>query len=130
MSVTTELATYLQAESVGTVGTDIFEGQLPPAPDDCLAVIPYGGQASVYTLGQLPDWERPRVQVLVRNVSFAGAEATALAAYNALAKVANALLSGVRYVEITPLQSPFLLRRDDSGRVEFAANYAVQKAVS
>lgn len=34
-----DLAEYLEDQGIGTVGTDIFIGQLPLTEDDCLAII-------------------------------------------------------------------------------------------
>lgn len=38
-----DVADYLEINSLGTVGTDIFCGRLPDSPDDCISVHDDGG---------------------------------------------------------------------------------------
>lgn len=62
MSMISDIATYLAAQGLGTVGTDIFYSYLPDAGDDLLTVLDTGGQQpDIY----LPTKE-PTFQILIR----------------------------------------------------------------
>ena len=127
-----EVAAYMETQGIGTRAVDLFEGDLPISPDACVAVIEYPGVGPDYTLGTGVSYEYPRIQVLVRNPIRATAESKANAAFKALAAVVNQSLSGVSYLAITPLQSPFLLEREKDAlqRWKLAFNCQVLKAVS
>lgn len=133
MSVLNELAAKLAALGVGTVGTDIFLGAMPEDVAACCALYEYGGSAPEFQLGVAGVvFENPSVQVVFRGVphDYAGPRAKAETAYRGLAAVEAAPLSGTFFHWIHPMQSPFLLRRDESERVHIACNYACQKEPS
>ena len=66
MTLTTDIATHLQDDSIGTIGSTedwgIYENSMPSSPDKCIAIFAYGGSP--------PDlsWagEYPNIQVRVR----------------------------------------------------------------
>lgn len=129
--VETEIAAYLAQQGHGTFPGTIFASQLPATPDAAVAVVRYAGEAPafVHDLAGIA-LDRPRVQVLVRELTYSAAEARAGAICNTLARVANAALAGVPYPRITPLQTPFPLERDANGRVVFVCNYACLRAAA
>lgn len=86
-----ELATYLQAQGVATVGTDLFKFNLTPTPDAQLALVPYTGLPAEQAFGNdALKWEHPRVQVVSRGPigDHRSAFTKADAAYKAFAKIA------------------------------------------
>lgn len=129
-----EIAGFVATACSLTVGTSLFKGQMPAsAPNVCAAVYEYAGLGPIYELGQAaPAIEQPRVQVAFRGEprDYEGPRATAETAYQAIAAVANTALSGARYLSITPLQPPFLLRRDDLSRIVIGFNVQVVKELS
>ncbi len=126
-----ELGTYLQTAGIGTLGTDLFLGLLPPTPDNCVCIAEYGGMAPEHDMGTLAlRYEFPRVQVLVRNTSYATGMLKARDIMGDMAAVANSTMSGVNYFGIDAIQSPFFLNKDDNGRWVCACNYQVFKGVS
>ena len=126
-----ELGAYLATEGVGTVGTDIFYGTLPATPEACVALFEYGGIAPEHNLGTTAlRYEMPRVQVLTRHGTYLTGIKKAQDVTNAFAAIANSTISEVYYLHVEPLQSPFLLDRDQNDRWIFACNYQVRKAVS
>jgi len=58
----TEVCTYLQYSSIGTVAVDIFRNTMPASPINCVAVYASGGPRSVDD-----PLVRPTLQVLIRN---------------------------------------------------------------
>lgn len=119
-----DIAAKLAAESVGTVGTDIFIGVMPDTPDDCLVLNEYGGEA--------PDLigtyvERPNCQVRVRNDEYTTGRAKCASVIEALHTLGDTTLSGTRYLWVQARQSPIYLGRDEKKRHEWSVNFAVVK---
>lgn len=126
-----ELGSYLQAQALGTLGTDLFTGLLPDSPDAAVAILEYGGVAPVHALGGgNAKWERPRVQVVVRATTYSAARTKIETIYKLLHKLTDTVLTGVRYLVIDAVQSPFFLERDANNRVKLAVNFQVQKELS
>lgn len=134
MDFLNEIADYLDSEGVGTVGTDLFVGSLPPDPDDCVAVLgltsnPIGVQRDV------ADLQFPRFQVITRNTDYEGASAALQAVRGALHGILS--LNLPVGVNITTQQYIRLLRchadqeggpigSDDQGRYEFSINFSAE----
>lgn len=79
-SMPKDIAEFLEDASVGTVGTDIFVGQMPDSPDNCITVYQYAGQKPQLGL----DLEEPGLQIRVRNTSWAAAMTLAKSIYDLL----------------------------------------------
>lgn len=119
-----DIATYLEANSIGTVGTDLFKGDMPETPDNCVALFEYAGEPPEVAT----DIEYPGLQVRVRNTSYSAARVKIDAVYALLHTLANTTLSGTKYLSIFAVQSsPVPLGRDSSNRVDLAQNYKVTK---
>jgi len=118
-----DISTYLQAQGVGTVGTDIFLGLMPDQPDNCIALFEYAGSP--------PDlhWkgEYPRLQVRVRDKSYAAARAKIGTVAALLHGLHEQVLSDTRYLLIKALGSPEVLKRDNNNRVELFVNFEIIK---
>lgn len=126
-----EVATYLQAEGLGTTAVTIFVGALPPDPDDCMAILPYQGPAPEQVLGnENVSTEHDRFQLRVRARSMATAINNCKKAQRAFVKVCNETLSGCAYLSIDVLGSLHDDGKDDNGRWEFHINCEAQKAPS
>lgn len=134
MSVLQELNTYIAANIAGgqwVEGTNLFIGELPDAPDTACATFRYQGLAPDFVQGGANALrENPRVQVLVRDVTWAGSEAKAIAIFNLLNAICNENVGGVYYLSVAAIQSPFMLERDANRLVKFACNYQCVKAIS
>ncbi|MCL5045573.1 MAG: minor capsid protein, partial [Actinobacteria bacterium] len=116
-----EIAGYLATKGIGVVGTDIFQSQLPAAPDACVALYETGGfppelHAAV---------DHPTFQVLCRAKDYAAARAKAEAVYAALHGLTETVLGGRRYLLIAAMQTPTGIGRDDNGRAEVSCNFRV-----
>ena len=120
-----EIGAYLATQNVGTVGTDIFLGQMPDQPDNCIALFEYAGSP--------PDlhWagEYPGLQVRVRNKSYAAGRTKIGQIRNLLHGLHNTSLSGTRYLLIKARGSPEILKRDANGRIEWFINFEIIKEV-
>ncbi|MCM8901325.1 minor capsid protein [Caldicoprobacter algeriensis] len=119
-----DIALYLQQQGVGVIGTDIFKGQMPAAPDNCIALFEYAGEP--------PDlhWpgEYPSLQAMVRNKSYAAGREKIEQIKDALHGLSETVINGHRYLLIQARQSPFFLERDENARAIFVCNFRVMKA--
>lgn len=133
MSVLAELGSFLQSRGIGTVGTDLFLGTLPDAPDACGALREYSGPPPEVGFGS-PGlaFETPAVQVVFRGApnNYPAPRAKAEAAYRALAELQVSSVSGADYLMVTPQQAPFLLERDDKVRPVIVFNVHCYKRLS
>jgi hypothetical protein len=118
-----DIGNYLQAQGIGTLGTNIFLGLMPDEPDNCIALFEYAGSP--------PDlhWngEYPGLQVRVRNKSYAAARTKIGEAMTALHGLHEQTLSGTRYLLIKARGSPEILKRDNNNRVELFVNFEIIK---
>lgn len=115
-----EIADLLAVEGLGTVGTDLFVGHLPAAPDTALAVFATGGlPAGSYPL------DEPTIQVRSRSDALQTAYNRAMAAYSTLHGLHHVTLPGnIWLLNCLGMQSaPTGIGRDEAGREEFVINF-------
>lgn len=135
-----DLVDYLSSGGIGTPGTTMFRGFLPDSPDEALALYETGGQAPVHAMTPGPTVggagvaviEQPRVQVVCRAPSYDydTARATAHSVFKLLDGMPARTINTTEYLWAAAVQSPFLMGRDQAGRVLIATNYDVAKRVS
>ena len=118
-----DIGNYLQAQGIGTLGTNIFLGLMPDQPDNCVALFEYAGSP--------PDlhWEGeyPGLQVRVRNKGYAAARTKIGEVMEKLHGLHEKTLSGTRYLLIKARGSPEVLKRDANNRVELFVNFEIIK---
>lgn len=122
-----DIAAFLAANNIGVVGSNIFKGQMPDKPDDCVALYEYGGspRGLVWNGVQL---EYPGLQVMVRSKNYSVARQKIEQITNILHGLSG-MLGTTRYLLIRAKHSPESLGRDAAGRVELVVNYEVNKEV-
>jgi hypothetical protein len=137
-----DLVTYLDAQSTalsllsGTGGnlSKAFMPDASPAPNTMVTLYETGGRAPVHvftTSTQTRLHEQPTVQVLSRSSSYQTARNNAETVFGILDGIANTLLptaTGIRYVSIEAIQSPFSIGRDANDRHLVSCNYQIMKA--
>ena len=116
-----DIGNYLQAQGIGTLGTNIFLGLMPDQPDNCVALFEYAGSP--------PDlhWEGeyPGLQVRVRNKGYAAAREKIEEVVTELHGAHELTLNGTRYRVIKVRGSPEVLKRDANNRVELFVNFEI-----
>lgn len=118
-----EIGAYLEAEGIGIIGQTLFLGSMPQdepgigSQDAVMALIEIPGQPRIAS-HDLTKYELPYLQVATRGTPYGypTARQKAQDAWNTLDGLANTSLSGVTYLLIEALQSPFFLRSDDLNR--------------
>jgi len=125
MPAASDLADYLAANLTGghVVGTDIFAGQMPDAPDTAICVY--------QTQGRKPDSveqvEYPGIQIIVRAATDPAAMALAITIMKLLAGAINLTINTRSYHWIESQGSPINLGQDDKLRVTYTLSFIVMK---
>jgi hypothetical protein len=130
-----EVAHYLQAQGLGTLGVDLYMHRLQdvgvPAFATCLFQRP--GRSGIKTHDAAGvAYEQPDLGVLVRGGAnqYATVMQHAQDIHEALAMVANVYLDGVWYVAIDPVSPPQDQGVDSHLRPLILARYGVTKSPS
>lgn len=130
MSASSELAEYLEDESVGTVGTDIFVDKRP-ALVNVMVIAQYPGRAPEHRMDgtRVIRFEFPRVQVTVRDTDDETAFTKAEAAAAALGKVANQMIENVYYRSVNVISQPGIQGRDENDVIIVVFNAEAERRI-
>ena len=125
-----EIAAYLESHNIGTRGTDLFTGFLPDTPNAVVVLYENPGMAPSRSHSSNPTLEHPQLGVWARGTpdgDYVAPRQKAQDAYNALVLIRNQTLSATLYLDVMPMQQPFLIERDDNQRAIIGFNAAVTK---
>lgn len=130
-----DITDYLSSGGIGTIGTNLFGGFMPDTPDVAVAVYESGGRPPDVAMGPSAGavaMEWPSVQVVCRATAYdyAVARTKAHDAFKLLQGLPTRTINGTQYHWGMARQSPFLMGRDEAGRVLIACNYDIAKALS
>lgn len=123
MTMISEIATYLAANSVGTLATNIFYGQMPDI-DQNVTVCVYdrvGPKPSV----DIPDIKHPMFQVMVRAKTYDLGKAKLDAIRELLQDKINVYLvsGGIKFRFIQAMSEGGWIGLNASGKEEFSINF-------
>lgn len=114
-----DIAAYLETNSVGTQGTDLFLGYLPADLAAGVVVLDTGGmQPEPY----LPTKE-PTFQVFVRAATYAAGKSKLDTVRGLLHQLKNTTLGSTYFYFILALSEGGHLGRDEAGRDTFSMNF-------
>lgn len=122
-----DIAGKLEEAGIGTIGTNIFKGELPDQPDNCIALFEYAGSPPELTHDG-KEIERPGLQVRVRNKGYAAGRAKAESVILELQGLSNVTLGTTIYLSIRVNHSPAGIGRDTNNRAGWTVNFSVFKA--
>jgi hypothetical protein len=111
-----------------TLGGNLFLGQMPNAPDLCLAIVEYGGGPPTMTFGGgNVVVERPRLQVSARGAanSYRSARGLLAPARAALIRAETGTYDGLRVLRWNPITSLMSLAADENDRPRIVFNIEV-----
>jgi hypothetical protein len=116
-------------------GTNLFKGPKAKIPDGngpYVSIIRTGGLGSEGTHNSVdvPAYERPKAQILVRATNYDDAELLADALYAFLWTVQNQFINGTWWRQLNPGSEPFDLPPDEKGRPRIAFNIDCVKRTS
>lgn len=125
------VGSYLQTNSQGTLGTNMFYGRMPDAPDVCIAIYEYEGQPPMENFGASAfSLEMPRVQVVCRAAreDYPTARDKAVTIRALLAAMTEVTVGSTRILRVQSLGSVVPLGFDTNDRPKFAINFQVTVA--
>lgn len=133
MAFLTEIAAYLVAQGVGTLGTNLFvsSAAVLPAGVTTLTLRESGGTSPARNHSSTAT-QRPSAQLMGRGVDYVTTRALVKAAYDALGGangLHNVTLSGVSYLSITAMQEPTDIGVDE-GKASVVFNINAEKQPS
>ena len=121
-----DLATYLQTQGHGTLGTDLFKGSSPDkedgSMDNIITVTDTGGRANVLNLKDA-DVEEVVVQIRARNKRQERARDDLLAIQALLHQLVNTNLGTYTIIRAEAVDRPAIIGRDEKERWNLASNY-------
>lgn len=119
------IASYLQAQGIGTKATDIFVGLMPDTQDNAIMIDQSGG----VTPDKYLPVKKPTVQISVRNTGYLTGLDKITAIYNLLHQKGDNLaleIGGVDVMRIDAMGEPGHLGQDESARHIFSCNFVVR----
>jgi len=116
LTLLNEILTYLAANGVGTVGSNLFAAHLPAKPTKSTSVQLTGGPK-----GEGDPLQRPRIQVLIRDSSYPAGFAKACSVYELL----NHKVPGLATVKgrVVPDHEPGPMYLDANDQIVFTLNF-------
>ena len=123
----TDIATLLQTNLFGTIGTDLFINSAPDPPDNMILVNDTSGLPPIDAMGDGgSSFEIPGIQIQVRNDSNSTAITTMWNIFYLLHKY-NGTINSANYLLILASQNPFLLYKDENERFVYACNFLAKR---
>lgn len=119
MSLISDIATYLQTNGIGTVGTDIFYSYMPADVGACVVVLDTGG---AQPNPDLPTKE-PTFQIYLQNVDYDTGKAKLDAIRALLHQKANITIGSTYFYFILAVSEGGHLGRNAEGDDEFSMNF-------
>ncbi len=121
-----EIGDYLETLDLATVGMDLFKGQIPPEPANCLALFELPGGNSIRT-GRGVLAEECSLRVVARNQDYSAGRSLIDSVYKALDMQAELTLDGCRYLYIEAKTPPYFAGQGVNGTSEFFCTFRVVK---
>jgi hypothetical protein len=119
MAMIDDIATHLQTQGVGTIGTDLFKSYLPDITGTAVAVLDTGGlEPDTY----LPTHE-PTFQVFVRSDTYSVGKAKLAAIRSALHQQKNLTVGSTYFYFILANSEGGHLGLNERGQNEFSMNF-------
>lgn len=124
-----DIKDMLEAESsLGlTFATDLFIGQEPAEPDNCVTIFDTSGAPPQLTYNKTEKYQYPSIQIRVRNRAYMAGWTLADDIKDALHGRAHETWNATQYEVIISTGEPALLDWDENGRARFFINFDIQR---
>lgn len=124
-----QLADYLAANGMGETNlnngdVNIFAGIYPATPDNAIAIL--GLVGSTLPNINIPDFEYPRFQIIVRNTDYETGSQVLRDVRRLLHDKLAVTLTNFYCLYIQAQQDGYPIGEDDTGRYEFSINFTAQ----
>jgi len=126
MTFVNSLADYIQTNSLGTKGSDLFIGYMPSSSTLQTVLTEYTGTI-VETLRTGISLKKSNVQVLTHggDGDYATPRTRIEAIQTLLCNIQDVTISGIRIIRVLPLGTINALGQNDNQEFEFSANFEV-----
>lgn len=118
---------YLETQGLSlTFATNLFIGQEPASPDNCVTIFDTPGFPRDTFYDPTLRYQRPSVQVRVRNKSYTAGWAV----INGITEVLHnqrMTINGMEYTAMFCSQEPAMLDYDENGRPRFVTTFNLQR---
>jgi hypothetical protein len=124
-----DIKDILEAAGLGlTFQTNLFVGTLPAqAQDNCVVVYDTPGWEPDLTFNPDEKYDKPSIQVLVRNRDYRQAYDLVNDIKTELHGLGHEVWNGTTYELVRCSQEPFPLGHDEKNRVRFVCNFDIQR---
>jgi len=124
-----DIGGYVASNTALTLGTDLFLSLLPDEPGNVVGLFENSGVQPISTMGSvnLPRIDRPELQFIVRNTSYAAGRTLADTLWQLITSISNATINGTLYHRIEAVTSPYIIERDANQRSVLSCNFNVLK---
>lgn len=120
MSLVSDIATYLQTNGLGTVGTDIFYSYIPDVDGNVIAVIDTGGPTPNV---DIQDISNPTFQIFIRNSDYATGKASLDSIRALLHLKLQTTIGSTDFMSIFAQSEGGHIGRNDRDQDEFSINF-------
>ena len=110
-----------------TFGTDLFIGQEPKEPDDCVTIFDTPSFPPDITLDKVDDYYNSSCQILIRNKDYPTGLAFARDIMVYILDRVGETVNGTLYTVIRATGEPSWLDRDQNNRPRFIINFNCQR---
>lgn len=121
------LATFLQSQSIGTLGTSIFVDFMPDAASELVAIYTVPGSGASYTMNKERLLTLGRIQVFTRGQprDYTGPRLKARSVALLFDPIVGVTLSGLYIAAMESTDDPHLIARDEKERCVFSQYWEV-----
>lgn len=124
MSLIDDLATYLQTNSIGTVGTDIFKSYMPDTDNGTvIGVYDTGGPAPDV---DLTDLKTPTFQIVVKSDTYSAGRSKLESIRELLHGVIETQVGSTYFLNIFAQSEGGHIGRNERGQDEFSINFVAK----
>lgn len=126
MTYVNSIADYIQTNSLGTKGSDLFIGFMPASQALQIVLTEYSGE-TVETLRTGISLKKSNLQVMVHGArgDYITPRTRLESIQTLLANIQDATISGVRIIRVLPIGTLNAIGQNDNQEFEFTANFEV-----
>jgi len=110
---------------IASINTNTYTNDMPDAPDNCVCIYNTGGYETEYVMNNDIDYERPTIQIRVRNTSYETADAQLVAIKQILDKQSETTINSTKYMTFYCISDILRIGRNDRERTVLAVNYEI-----
>lgn len=120
-----DIGTYLQTNSVGTLGTDVYYNGFSASSPNCIALFYQAGNKEEETASGDLTFRYPELGIRVRNASDASAKQKIDSIHALLHDISNTLIGSTYFVSIEAIADPFFVSQKNNQFI-YSVNFSLE----